>query len=297
MIIRSLLRRPGALQSITTTPARIFSPLPSRCLHTVPTLQDHEYLRKHGVKNLFSPKAFNIAWDQYQEYLVKDLNQLTSGEPEENMKVQDLVIKWARDPMRAYYFNIASTAFNNHFFFSGINTNPEIKPEPTSELMSMIRSDFTSLESLRVEFLTTADAMFGPGFVWLVQVKDHQTSGLRILPTYLGGSPLSGAHYRQQSNDLTTHNVESYQQLNAVGKFGKAAQNAASQGARKPLGGVDVTPLLCVNTWEHVWLHDFKIGGKLKFLEAWWEKINWDFVQARASFPSSSRNPQYNDFV
>ena len=162
-------------------------------------------------------------------------------------------------------------------------TNPDIQSQPTSELLAMIRQSFSSFDGLREEMITTADAMFGPGFVWLVQVRDKQESQLRILTTYLAGSPLSGAHYRKQSTDLNTHNVESYQQLNPVGKFGKAAQYKSSE-PRKPLGGVDVTPLLCVNTWEHAWLPDHGIGGKFDYLVAWWDKINWDIVQSKATF-------------
>jgi Fe-Mn family superoxide dismutase len=48
-------------------------------------------------------------------------------------------------------------------------------------------------------------------------------------------------------------------------------------------GGIDVIPLLCVNTWEHVWLRDYGIGGKRAFLEAWWEVINWEEVANASS--------------
>ena len=115
--------------------------------------------------------------------------------------------------------------------------------------------------------------MFGPGFLWLVQTNSDSTNRqLRILPTYLAGSPLSGAHYRRQSQDLTTHNPDSYQELNAAGKFGSAAK--LEKKDQKPLGGVDVVPLMCVNTWEHVWLTDYGIAGKKRYLEAWWDKID-----------------------
>ena len=44
-------------------------------------------------------------------------------------------------------------------------------------------------------------------------------------------------------------------------------------------GGLEVVPLLCVNTWEHVWLRDHGVGGKREFLERWWDRINWEEVQ------------------
>lgn len=142
------------------------------------------------------------------------------------------------------------------------------------------------MDSLRETFLASADAMFGPGFVWLVQTNDGRRQ-FRIMNTYIAGSPLSGAHYRRQSHDLNTHNPESYQELNPVGAFGSAARQ--EKRPQKPLGGVDVVPLLCVNTWEHVWLGDFGIKGKMEFLEAWWNKINWNVVQEGATLSTNKR--------
>lgn len=185
-------------------------------------------------------------------------------------------------------------AFNNHFFFRGINTNPEVSSRPSQELEMQIQKDFSSKDTLRQTFLSTAEAMFGPGFVWLVQTNDTQFGSLRILPTYLAGSPLSGAHYRRQSHDLNTHNNDSYQALNKVGAFGSAAKQ--SQGPKKPLGGVDVVPLLCVNTWEHVWLQDYGVRGKRQYLEAWWDKIDWDLVRQNATL-SARMNKGSQQFI
>jgi Fe-Mn family superoxide dismutase len=196
----------------------------------------------------------------------------TTGTPFEGQETKSLVIEFARDPARAYAFNIASMAFNNHFFFRGINTNPDVQSQPSRELTGAINRDFSSVETLRDTFLATADAMFGPGFVWLVQAQDS----FRILPTYLAGSPLSGAHYRRQSHDLNTHNADSYQAMNKVGTFGSAA--GQKRGPQAPLGGVDVVPLMCVSTWEHTWLQDYGIRGKREFLERWWDTIDWSVV-------------------
>lgn len=144
---------------------------------------------------------------------------------------------------------------------------------PSKEFNALIANNFSSLESLREEFLFTAQAMFGPGFVWLVQVQ-NQHGALRILPTYLAGTPLSGAHYRRQSTDMNTENI------NTAGAFGDAAKQAKAR--KQALGGVDVVPLLCVNTWEHVWLTDYGIRGKMDYLQNWWEKINWSHVETLA---------------
>ncbi|KAF2015744.1 Fe superoxide dismutase-like protein [Aaosphaeria arxii CBS 175.79] len=294
MIIRTLLRRPGAIQSRTAAPARSFSPAIARYIHRRATLANHEQLSKNGIPGLFSPKGFSIAYDQYQQHITDELNATTSGTPFENKDVKDLVIEWSRNPTTAYGFNVASMAYNNHFFFSGISKDPNVQSTPPSELATAINNNFSSFESLREEFLATADAMFGPGFVWLVQTNDTSLRPLRILPTYLAGTPISGAHYRRQSHDLNTHSAESFQQLNNVGTFGQAAKQ--DNRPKKPLGGIDVVPLLCVSTWEHAWLHDYGVKGKSKYLQAWWNKIDWNTVSSLGQFTKSDQSVQVNKF-
>jgi Fe-Mn family superoxide dismutase len=219
--------------------------------------------------------------------LVADLD--CTGTPQEGQDPKSLILQCARDPMRAYLFNNASMAFNNHFFFKGINSDPNTASEPPAELLPKINESFSSLDSLKETFLGTADAMFGPGFVWLVQKNDMAGRPLMILTTYLAGSPLSGAHQRRQSHDLNTHSPDSYQGLNSVGAFGSAAK--VDVKPQKALGGVDVVPLLCVNTWEHVWLQDYGVRGKSAYLEAWWNKINWNQVRDLANFDRAQDQP------
>ena len=67
----------------------------------------------------------------------------------------------------------------------------------------------------------------------------------------------------------------------------------ASRSHNLAPGGLDLTPVLCVNTWEHVYLVDYgvgaydpstgtKVGGKRAFVEEWWNKIDWNVVADRA---------------
>lgn len=66
-----------------------------------------------------------------------------------------------------------------------------------------------------------------------------------------------------------------YQEVtNTAGSIGKHSRNEKVVAP----GGLDVVPILCVSTWEHVWLPDWGVGGKGNFLEAWWNRINWNVV-------------------
>ena len=115
--------------------------------------------------------------------------------------------------------------------------------------------------------------MFGPGFVWLVKRKHAKESGsielpeLAILTTYIAGSPFPLAHYRRQESDTNTA-----QQAGAFGPLSGKADKVAP-------GGTDLQIMMCVNTWQHVWLRSYGFDGKKRFLENWWDCVQWDLVE------------------
>lgn len=134
----------------------------------------------------------------------------------------------------------------------------------------------SSLESLKLEFLATASAMFGPGFVWLA--KNLEKEGmLQIFCTYNAGSPYPAAYARRQEFDMNTQRGNEH-----AGSMGVYSPNAPALAP----GGLHLDPILCVNTWEHVWMMDYGIAGKDEFLERWWDRINWD--QVYTTFASTS---------
>ncbi|RGP62886.1 fe-mn family superoxide dismutase [Fusarium longipes] len=245
-----------------------------RSIHHVPELP-HDY--SQGVPNLMSPGGFSIAWTEYMKLMVEKLNALTVGTELEDKDTKTIALMTAREPNQAPIFNYASMAHNNHFFFQGIS--PTGTPMPDA-LRTDLEASFSSIETLRREFVITASAMFGPGFLWLVKAGPGD---YRLLPTYLAGSPYPGAHWRAQSTDMNT-----------LGKDGSARNfmNNQAYGANKragdlPPGGIELEPLLCLNTWEHAWLLDWGVGaggqgGKVAFAESWWSLIDWEKVAQKS---------------
>lgn len=193
------------------------------------------------------------------------------------------MIKYARQPSMASLFNHASMAHNNHFFFSTLSN--ETVPIPAT-LQKGLEESFSSIETLRREMIATANAMFGPGYVWLVKTKEGKFS---ILSTYIAGSPYPGAHWRRQTQDMNTQSAipdanntsDHFRQqaianmpiANTVGMHGQFSSNQ-----KVAPGGVDTTPILCVNTWQHVYMPDWGVLQKKQYLEAWWDRINWNVV-------------------
>ncbi|OJD31063.1 fe superoxide dismutase [Diplodia corticola] len=262
-----------------------------RAVHGVPSLANFgERFAQNGVPELLSQTGFNTAWTVYQKLMVDGLNERIVGTPLEKHLVKDIVIKTAREPLLASTFNYASMAFNNHFFFGTIADKETPMPD---ELAESLTTSFSSVDIFKADFLATAEAMFGPGFVWLVwhrQMQNLNKGSWKILPTYLAGSPLSDAHYRQQPVDMNTQNhgsagglsgadyARQSQIQNSAGVMGP--HSVAGQAARnRAPGGADVVPVLCVNTWEHVWVPDWGVESKRDFLEAWWRRINWETLE------------------
>lgn len=225
-----------------------------------------------------TPESFDMAWVKRQTSLLQKIDQYTADTELQDMEVKYLLLKTAREPPLAHIFNHASMAHNNHFYFSGLSPTPDMPIPPF--LKKELEAAFSSIETLRREFIFIAAGMFGPGFVWLVK---HDFGQYRVLPTYLAGSPYSGAHWRRQPADMNTAppittGMDYFHNAQAVHK--------GPIGDRPP-GGIDVEPLLCLNTWEQTWAYDFgyeidSAGGKAAFAKAWWRYIDWEKVQSRA---------------
>lgn len=188
---------------------------------------------------------------------------------------------------------------NNHFFFKHITPKPVEMPEP---LRSRLEQSFGSIDTLRQEMVYTAAGMFGPGFVWLVKTSQPGLPvSFKVLATYAAGSPYPGAHWRRQETDMNTSagsgseaaidGGRAYLEKTAYGASGPGGGGRFGAAARRVAhapGGTDLLPVLCINTWEHVWLWDYGFGvgapdrGKLGYAEKWWKHVNWDLVQKEA---------------
>jgi len=256
---------------------------PRRTLHRVPTLPEQDHFSQNGVPEFMSPAGFKLAWSDYMGLVTEKLNEMTAGTDLENKTPKTISFATAREPSQAAIFNWASMAHNHHFFFNGIAS----EPAPMSpELQGLLETSFSSIESLKEEFIHTAGAMFGPGFVWLVMT---QTKKYRILPTYLAGSPYPLAHWRSQNLDMNTEGAGgSAKQQVEDQAFGKRNRG----GVNLPPGGIELQPLLCLNTWDHCWLMDYGVGqgrrgGKMAYVEAWWDRIDWKKVEELSGLPQS----------
>lgn len=156
--------------------------------------------------------------------------------------------------------------------YPGANYGAQSPSGPTpmpDDLLQLLPKTFSSRDAFKTEFLATAEAMFGSGWVWLIQDRDKC---LRILCTYNAGTPFGAAH-RRQSTDMNTRQT-----------LGSSAAADLTEATRRGLGsGINnwAIPLLNIPIWQHAWLEDFGVLGKEEYLEACWNAIDWNVVASR----------------
>ncbi|OOF96123.1 hypothetical protein ASPCADRAFT_207486 [Aspergillus carbonarius ITEM 5010] len=272
-MLNRLFRPQSGLRAASAFSQKPVSALPRfqvRSLHRVPQLSNDQYFKDNGVPELLSPEAFDFSWTQYQGLLIDKLNLMTQDTVDADAKPGELLVKYARRPEMASVFNYASMAHNNHFFFNCLSPSSTQIPE---QFAKDIVDTCSSVESLKLDFLATANAMFGPGFVWLAKNLDREGL-MHVFCTYNAGSPYPAAHARRQPVDMATHTPDAPLGNQYAGAMGAYAANQKNMAP----GALDVQPILCVNTWEHVWMMDYGIGGKAEYLERWWDRINWQVV-------------------
>ncbi|RKF79005.1 37S ribosomal protein S26, mitochondrial [Golovinomyces cichoracearum] len=264
----------------------------TRSIMSLPMLP--QFAELDYIPRFMSKAAFELSWKHYQTLMLTRLQRLIAGGAWENKDPKEIAINYARDPNNAAVFNYASMAHNNHFFFESIARDKSSLGNMDTKLKEQLIRSFGSIDTLKQEMLKTANAMFGPGFVWLIKDFDNKYT---ILATYLAGSPYPRAYYRQQPADAKSESTEnipkglseelkkkySGQVVNQVGQFGPL-----SKSAKLPPGApATFNPVLCINTWEHTYLPDYGLrpeilGGKQRYLENWWNKIDWRVVSYRA---------------
>lgn len=258
-----------------------------RALYNVPRLNFHEHFEKNGINGLFSPNGYALGWTAYQSLMVQKLNELTAGRHFANRDPKDLALQFAHNPRATSTFNHASMAHNNHFFYQQFSTAPR-QLDSFSDLQGSFADQFGSIDTLRTTFVDTAANMFGPGFVWLVWARDpdnlsYRNGSWKILCTYNGGTPYPEAGFMRQGLDMNTNNAAGHQQFKsslAVGYMGPSS-DAAKEKARLPPGGTTVMPVMCASTWEHTYVYDFGLHGKMRYLNDFWDAVDWHVINNR----------------
>ncbi|KIW50922.1 hypothetical protein PV05_09699 [Exophiala xenobiotica] len=289
--------RPQSLLRAVVKQASALPRTQCRSKHTPPTWTDHQKqdrFANNGVPGFLSANAYQETYAKYSQYLCDKLTEYTQGTPDESVQPRDLHFQCSHRPERAALYNHAAMANHTHFFWEALTDSEDpAQRRPGMQTMRNIEMDFESVDHLRSEFLETADAMFGNGFVWLM--KPPSAGGMTILATYNAGSPYPEAAPRRDTRDMANFNGRQLADDLKSGVAGRprviasGGQTAGSFGqfsanqTNRFTGLLNAQPILCVNVWEHQWIPDYGVLGKRAYLTAWWDCIDWQVVENRLS--------------
>lgn len=285
-----MLKRQARLK--LTTPLRYASR--KRLAHSIAQLGLNKEV---GIPGLLSPKGLDVAWFQYQSYLIRRINELVEKMPEFessatlfNLMADALA---SPEPGAREIAVYASQAYNNEFFFrslraGSVNEKAKIGYDPEAEkvvdisttvlnditgdntrgvqaLDELVKSSFDSVLSLRELIINRANSICGNGCVWLIWTD----SRLGLVNTYNWASLYS--HEEVNKPEDVAHGGLSPMERSPA-RIIVGAQSAKVES---------FVPILGINAWEHVYLTDYGICGKKAYLRNVFDCIDWSIVKAR----------------
>ncbi|KIY72874.1 manganese and iron superoxide dismutase [Cylindrobasidium torrendii FP15055 ss-10] len=166
-------------------------PVAIRTLHQRSMLP---YRLEEGLGEFLPAPALKTVAVDYQEGLLKQLNEEIRGTEYATMTVVDTILAAATTPAAALTFNLASLALNNHFFLDHLKPAPPPsvdengrqiprthQHEISSNLKDNIVGQFGSIAQFKSTFSATALGMFSSGYVWLVT---DEAGRLAVIPTF-----------------------------------------------------------------------------------------------------------------
>ena len=129
---------------------------------------------------VISEETLRYHHDKHYAGYVAKLNELIAGTPYEGLPLEEIV-----RTSDGSVFNNAAQTWNHEFYFEGLSPDPQ--SAPTGALAEAIRASFGSFDAMKAEMTKAAAALFGSGWVWLVE---DNTGKLSILSTRNAGTPV-----------------------------------------------------------------------------------------------------------
>lgn len=142
-----------------------------------------------------SAECLDLHHGQHHRRYVDTVNALITDTGFAGMPLAEIVRQ-----SQGALFEAAAQAWNHEFFWQCLH--PRSADEPTGVLAERIARSFGDTRRMREEFNRIALALFGSGWVWLVQ---HPDGALAIVATRNAGTPLTGESTPLLVCDLWEH--------------------------------------------------------------------------------------------
>ncbi len=133
-----------------------------------------------ALEPAISAETIDYHYGKHYHAYVDKLNELVRGTPFRHQPVEG-IIRDGEGPL----FNNAAQVWNHEFYFAALS--PQAQHEPKGELRYAIDSSFGSFEAMKREMSKACMALFGSGWVWLVE---EEPGRLAIFSESNAGNPL-----------------------------------------------------------------------------------------------------------
>lgn len=127
-----------------------------------------------------SEETLRYHHDKHYVGYVTKLNELIAGTPFADQSLVEIV-QHADGPI----FNNAAQVWNHEFYFDQFAAEPQQMPK--GALLEAINRSFGSYEGMQAEVAKAAAALFGSGWVWIVEDSNGKLS---VISTRNAGTPI-----------------------------------------------------------------------------------------------------------
>ncbi|KAG6833868.1 hypothetical protein H0H87_011802 [Tephrocybe sp. NHM501043] len=151
------------------------------------------YSVEGGLGDFLPPAALKTVAVDYQEGLLRRLDEEVRGSPEAVESIAQTVLNTASSRERVLAFNYASLALNNSYFLDQLLPPPtegewkNHQHEMSSQMASVIRTQYGSMVQFKSAFSSAVTGLFTSGYVWFVTDRNGNTG---IIPTLGPGTLL-----------------------------------------------------------------------------------------------------------
>lgn len=155
-------------------------------MHTLPALP----YNFNDLEPYFDEATMQLHHDKHHATYVEKLNAALADYPDLQTKsLTDLLLNLDQVPeeIRTAVKNHGGGHFNHSFFWQSLRKGEE-ENEPTGPIAEALAREFGDFATFKEKFKTDSLAVFGSGWVWLVQTK---TGELKLLKQPNQDAPLS----------------------------------------------------------------------------------------------------------
>jgi len=139
---------------------------------------------KDALEPHISSKTLEFHHGKHHNAYVTNLNKLIAGTPMENLSLEDIILKSAKDAAMTGVFNNSAQVWNHTFYWNCMKKNGGGKP--SGKVAAEIDKAFGSFEKFIEEIKNAAATQFGSGWAWLVKEGDT----LKIMKTSNADTPM-----------------------------------------------------------------------------------------------------------